>query len=471
VRAAVAGVLASLAWIAARPRDRWHALAIGALVLLAWMPQSALEPGFQLSFAAVAAIFVVLPRVSGVPDAYPVPRGLWDVLVVAAACGLVTAPIVWLHFGRVALWTIPANVAAEPAMPPLISLSLAAAAIEPVLPGVATAFAWLAGWCAWWLALVARVVASWPSAQVSSPLAVLAAAALVGAIALVRRLPRHRRREAAAALVSLALTASAAACALRPAPSWTPPAGLRVTFLDVGQGDAALVEAPGAAVLVDEGPPEADVAGQLRRLGVRSLTAIVLTHPQRDHIGGAADVLDRLTVGTVAEPGIEAPSPDREAVLSSARRHGIPVVVVHAGEAFAIGRLELRILWPDGPGLPSEDPNQHAVVALVSYGATDVLLTADAESDVTSRLSLGPVEVLKVAHHGSEDRGLPDLLRALRPRVAVISVGAHNDYGHPRPETLAALRAQPGLRTLRTDENGRIVVESDGRALTVRSER
>jgi len=471
VRAAVAGTLASLAWIVARPRDRWHALAVGALVLLAWMPRSALEPGFQLSFAAVAAIFLVLPRMSGVPDAYPVPRGFWDVLVVAVACGLVTAPIVWLHFGRVALWTVPANIAAEPAMPPLISLSLAAAAVEPVLPGAATALAWLAGWCAWWLAFVARIVSSWPSAQVSSPAAIVIAAALVGAAVVVRRLPRYRRREAVAALVSLALTVSTVACALRPSPSWTAPTGLRVTFLDVGQGDAALVEAPGAAVLVDEGPPEADVAGQLRRLGVRSLNAIVLTHPQRDHIGGAPRVVDRLDVGAVAEPGIEAPSPDREAVLAAARRLGIPVVVVHSGEVFELGKLELRILWPDDPGLPSEDPNQHAVVALASYGATDVLLTADAESDVTSRLHLRPVEVLKVAHHGSEDAGLPDLLRVLRPRVAVISVGAHNDYDHPRPETLAALEAQPGLRTLRTDVNGRIVVESDGRTLTVRSER
>jgi len=130
VRAAVAGVLASLAWIVARPRDRWHALALGALVLLCWLPSSALEPGFQLSFAAVAAIFVALPRMSGVPEAYPVPRGLWDLVAVAVACGVVTAPIVWVHFGMVALWTVPANVAAEPAMPPLIGLSLGAAAAD-----------------------------------------------------------------------------------------------------------------------------------------------------------------------------------------------------------------------------------------------------------------------------------------------------------------------------------------------------
>ncbi len=471
VRAAVAGVLASLAWLVARPRDRWHALAVGALVLLVWMPQSALEPGFQLSFAAVATIFLVVPRLSGVPEAYPVPRGLWDVLVVAAACGLVTAPIVWLHFGQVAFWTVPANVAAEPAMPPLISLSLAAAAVEPLSPGVATALAWLAGWCAWWIALVARVVASWPSAQISSPLAIAVAFGVVGAALLVRRLPRYGRPTALAAIASVALTLAVAAWATRPQPSWEPPAGLRVTFLDVGQGDSALLEVPGGAVLVDEGPPEADVVGQLRSLGLRSLTAIVLTHPQRDHIGGAAAVLDGLAVGTVADPGIEAPSADHDAAVAAARGRSVPIVVVHAGEVFRIGKLRLRILWPDDPGLPSEDPNQHAVVALASFGSTDVLLTADAESDVTSRLPLRPLEVLKVAHHGSEDPGLPDLLRVLRPEIAVISVGVNNDYDHPRPETLAALAAQPGLRTFRTDENGRVVVESAGRTVTVRSER
>jgi competence protein ComEC len=471
VRAAVAGILASLGWITARPRDRWHAMAVGALVLLAWTPSAVLEPGFQLSFAAVAAIFVVIPRVAGVPDAYPVPRGLWDVLVVAVACGLVTAPIVWLHFGAVALWTVPANLAAEPAMPPLIALSLASAALEPLLPDASAALAWLAGGCAAWIAFVAKVVSTWPSAQVHSAVALVLILAGAAASIALRRLPRYRRRTAAIGVVSLALTLVATAYALRPLPSWTPPDGLRVTFLDVGQGDSALLEAPGGAVLVDEGPPEADVAGQLRAMGVRALAAIVLTHPQRDHIGGAAAVLDRLSVGQVEDPGIEAPSADHDAAVAAARRHRVPVEIVHEGDAFRIGRLRIRILWPDEPGLPSEDPNQHAVVILASYGTTDVLLTADAESDVTRRLRIPPVEVLKVAHHGSEDTGLPELLRTLRPRLAVISVGQGNDYGHPRPETLDALRAFPGLETLRTDQNGRIVVESDGRTITVQSQR
>lgn len=356
-------------------------------------------------------------------------------------------------------------------MPPLISLSLAAAAIEPLFPDAATALAWLAGWCAWWIALVARVVAGWPAAQVASPIAIGAAGAVLAAVMALRGLPRRRRGTAAVGLLSLGVTVALAACAVRPVPTWEAPSGLRITFLDVGQGDAVLVEAPGAAVLFDQGPPEADVAAQLRRAGMRSLNAIVLTHPQRDHIGGAARVIERLSVGAVVDPRIPTPSPDHDTAVAAARTRGVPVVTVRAGDAYRVGRLRLRVLWPDEPGVPSDDPNRHAVVALATYGSTDVLLTADAESDVTLRLPLRPVEVLKVAHHGSEDPGLAEELRVLRPRIAVISVGARNDYGHPRPETLAALAVVPGLKVFRTDADGRVVVESDGVTLRARSDR
>jgi competence protein ComEC len=129
------------------------------------------------------------------------------------------------------------------------------------------------------------------------------------------------------------------------------------------------------------------------------------------------------------------------------------------------------VLWPEDEGTASEDPNQNAVVLLASYGETDVFLSADAESDVTSGLPLRPVEVMKVAHHGSEDPGLAEELETLRPRIAVISCGRNNDYGHPRPETIAALEATPGLAVYRTDEDGRVVVESDGHGLSVRTDR
>jgi competence protein ComEC len=241
--------------------------------------------------------------------------------------------------------------------------------------------------------------------------------------------------------------------------------------LDVGQGDAALVQVPEGAVLVDEGPPEAHVADQLESFGVHRLAAAVLTHPQRDHVGGAADVIDDLRVGFLLDPGIPAPSADERAAREAASRRRVRLVLARAGEAFRLGRLRIRVLWPDGPGAPGEDPNQHAIVLLVSYGSIDALLTADAESDVTLPLHLPPVELLKVAHHGSADAGLGDLLARLHPRVAVISVGAHNDYGHPSAATIATLSRFAGLALYRTDEDGRVTIESDGRSFTVRTER
>jgi competence protein ComEC len=126
---------------------------------------------------------------------------------------------------------------------------------------------------------------------------------------------------------------------------------------------------------------------------------------------------------------------------------------------------------PNRAGAPSEDPNQLAVVLLASYGKVDALLTADAETDVTAPLLSRHVEILKVAHHGSADSGLDEELRELRPTIAVISCGRGNDYGHPRPSTVAALEATPGLSLFRTDENGRVVIESDGTRISVRSDR
>jgi competence protein ComEC len=169
----------------------------------------------------------------------------------------------------------------------------------------------------------------------------------------------------------------------------------------------------------------------------------------------------------VLEPGLEATGPEREEAVEEARSRGVPVRTIRAGTTLRVGGLVIRVLWPADAGTPSEDPNLNAVVLVASYGETDVFLSADAESAVTARLPLTPVEVLKVAHHGSADPGLADELGELRPRIAVISCGKGNEYGHPRPETLAALAEAPGLATYRTDEDGRVVVESDGHVLTV----
>jgi competence protein ComEC len=474
VRAGVAGVLASLAWLVARPRDRWHFLALGALVLLVWTPTSLLEPGFQLSFVAVAGIFVGVPRVRGTLEGYPLPRGAADAVSIATVCGLATAPVVLVHFGEAPVYTVLANALAFPAVPAVLGLGLLAAVVDPVAPAAAASLAWLAGWAAAWLELVAHVVASLPGAQIGTRTALAGALVLVVCWAGVRwsgiRVSAGPAPLVLAAGGSVLVLLAAGWLWARPAPAWQAPGGLRVTFLDVGQGDSVLLETPSARVLVDQGPPEANVAGQLSGMGIRSLSALVLTHPQRDHIGGAADVIRQLHVGVVLDPDLAATGPDHDEAIAAAAERRTAVRTVRAGSELKAGGLRLRVLWPPDPGLPSEDPNLNAVVLVASFGETDVFLPADAESDVTRRLHLGQFEVLKVAHHGSEDPGLEAGLDVLRPQVAVISAGRGNDYGHPRPETLAALATVSGLAVYRTDQHGRVVIESDGRGLRVRTE-
>jgi competence protein ComEC len=474
VRAGVAGGLASLAWLTSRPRDRWHFMALGALILLVWTPSTVLDPGFQLSFVAVTAIFVVVPwldvRLERLPLPFVIPRGVRLPIAVSIACGSVTAPILWLDFRQVPVWTVLANALAEPAVGPLLGLGLAAAVVAPVSPSAATAFSWLAGWPAAWIAYSARVVARLPFASTTSAWVPIVLVVGVATLVVLCRLPSWRRRDAVVALLAVALVGGGWIWS-RPAAQWRSPSGLRVSFLDVGQGDAELLEVPGGSVLVDTGPPEANVGRQLEEMGIRSLAAVFLTHPHRDHVGGLPGLLDRVRVGEVFDPEQPGPGPDEGAALRAAHSRRVPVLAARAGNEYRIGGLRLDVLWPDGGGLRGENPHDHAVVILVSYGATDILLTADAESNVTARLPLRPVEVLKVAHHGSEDPGLANELRILRPRVAVIEVGAHNDYGHPRPDTLATLHTFSGLTLYRTDMNGRVTLESDGRTFSIHAQR
>jgi competence protein ComEC len=195
VRAGIAGALASLAWLAARPRDRWYFILVAAAGLLAWNPYNLLDPGFQLSFAAVSAIFVVVPVLERRLAGYPVPRRLATMIAVSTACGLVTAPILWLDFGRVPLFSVLGNALAEPAVPPLLGFGLVSALLDPVLPGVAASLAWVNGWIAAYLAACARFVGGLPYAQISSGRALLLLVDVgMLAWALVRlRPPRFRR--------------------------------------------------------------------------------------------------------------------------------------------------------------------------------------------------------------------------------------------------------------------------------------
>jgi competence protein ComEC len=241
-----------------------------------------------------------------------------------------------------------------------------------------------------------------------------------------------------------------------------------VSFLDVGQGDATLLQRAGAAILVDTGPPDGPIMRRLTAAGVRRLDVLVLTHAQADHEGAAQAVMQRFRPRVVLDGGAGWPAAVERSLPAWSARVGARRIDAEAGQSLSVGGMRLRVLWPParGPAFrPEGDPNQRAVVAHVAAGAFDLLLTADAESDVTGPLVLPAVEALKVAHHGSADPGLPALLARLHARVAAIEVGRHNSYGHPAPSTLAALRAVPTV--VRTDRDGTVRLRVRGAVIHV----
>jgi competence protein ComEC len=279
------------------------------------------------------------------------------------------------------------------------------------------------------------------------------------------------RRSAMAATVAITTIAACGAWfATRRDDGTSAPAHLRISFLDVGQGDATLIQDRGAAVLVDTGPPGAHVVARLRHAGVRRLDALVVTHAQLDHDGGAPSVLAALPVGMILDGRDGVRTPVGEEMASIAARRHVRLITPAVGQALRTGRLAVRILWPRREPRAlhvGADPNDRAIVSLVRDGGVSVLLAADVESDVLAGLDLPAVDVMKVSHHGSADAGLPALLARLRPSIAVISVGAGNPYGHPAATTVRALsRAVPHV--YRTDRDGSVRIDDVRGVLEVR---
>jgi competence protein ComEC len=472
-RAGVMGAATIAAALAGRPASRWHALLLAAAATLILDPRAVADAGWQLSFVAVVGIATIAG-----PARERLQRGglaapVADAVAVTLAATLATAPLIAIHFDRVSLVALPANVLATLAVAPIMWLGLAAAALGQLAPMLAVPLVAVTGPLLGYLVGLARLAAGLPGAQVALPLSVLIvlcalAAMLVTAPVIGGPRTGRRRRALLAAAIFIAVAAALGPALLPPRTLTPPPDGtLRVTALDIGQGDATLLQAGGHAILVDAGPAGDGIARKLKDAGVRRLDALVVTHPQADHDGGAPAVLAALPVAMLLDGRGGDRSQTSTAIDAPARRVRTRVTAAQAGQVVRAGPLTLRILWPPaGPATPGIDPNDRAVVAVAeAFGAT-ALLTADAESPVLAPLDLPPVDVLKVSHHGSADTGLPALLQRLRPRVALIEVGAHNTYGHPTPATLQALAtAVPVVK--RTDRDGAVRVDLHAGQATV----
>jgi competence protein ComEC len=232
---------------------------------------------------------------------------------------------------------------------------------------------------------------------------------------------------------------------------------LVVRVLDVGQGDAILLDPPGAdPVLVDTGPPGDHVEDRVQELGIDRLDALVITHDQSDHAGDLGALLDSVRVDRLVY-GRDDPRLRRVALAAGAT----PLQIAEGG-GFNSGGLRLNALWParELEGEQGEDPNLLCLVLVARWRHFSMLLTGDAEAEAVP-IDPGPIDVLKVAHHGSADAGLEGLLERSVPKLAVISVGAGNSYGHPTPRTLAELSSR-GVPAMRTDRQGEIEIDAGG---------
>jgi competence protein ComEC len=526
-RAGVMGAAGLLATLAGRRASRLYALGLAAVVTLTIDPGVASNVGWQLSFAAVLGILLLASPIREWLLAR-FGRGNWrralaEGIAVTVAATLATAPLIAHVFEEVSVTSLAANVLALPAVAPAMWLGMVSAALAQV-PGIPLAplngldalllayIAQVAAWCgrpSWavihvhigvwamlttYAAMVTAIVAgAWLTrarrltaarATFVTPTAVDLTSGPGSAVDLTSGIRTRGRPHGAARtkgrprfrgsyrVVALAGSVALAVAVLlhwphgSSGPARTSP-GLRIEVLDIGQGDAILLQPRSApAVLVDGGPRGDELVAKLHAEGVEGLGAAVVTHDQSDHAAGIAEALGRLPIARLVYGRL-----DRR-FLAAARADGTRPEPVAAGTTLRSGSLRLEVLWPPPELLaedpPDTDPNLLALVIRARWHRFTMLLTADAEAESTP-LDPGPIDVLKVAHHGSDDAGLGPLLDRIRPRLAVISVGAGNPYGHPTPGTLATIAAHQ-VPTLRTDLDGTIEIDVGRRSFTVDSQ-
>lgn len=526
VRAAVMLFLVMLAQASGRGRDPLHVLALAAAVVLAPNPLVVFSAGFQLSFAAVAGLVLLAQRIQRRLETF-LPGPLASSMAISAAATVATAPISIAVFGQASLMGLVANLFIVPVITPVTGLGFASMLGGLLSPRVSAVLDQAAAMLLAWTVTMARLFARGPvlsRGQVGFALAAGAGVALahVGRKAALRRQPGHAAgrviRRAGPALLLLGACAGVltygagahAADALAGAvyaAGW--PDTVEVRMLDVGEGNAALVRTPGRhAVLIDAGPEDAGVSGQLRALGVRRLDLVLITHPHADHFGGLAGVADSMPVGMLidavaaeggapaADTGVGAasggagptagttrvggrspPLPPEAAAYYRVRNllvaRGTAYQQAVSGRTVQVDGVDIRLFCPAQALDPAtgawegERINAASIAAVVTWDDLAILVPGDAEAAELTRRRVPAADVLFVPHHGSRDGVTPRLLAAIRPTLACISVGEGNTFGHPAPEILQVLD-QAGVPTIRTDLSGWIALTRSGGGLSVR---
>jgi competence protein ComEC len=464
LRASAMAGLALAGVLAGRPRATGALLGGAVLGVLVVDPGLAASIGFQLSVAATGGLAAMAGPLAARLERVPRPMALAAAATIAAQAAV--TPILLLRFGVVPTVTLLANLLAFPAVGAALFGGLAASSTALLSPGLGAIIGEAAALPLSYLISLSDGAARLPLPAVTSsgPVGpVVAGAAVIG---WVWRL-RTGRRPANRWIAGLAV----AVMAWSAVPGAGPPAELTVIFLDVGQGDAAVVRTPeGATVLVDAGPDEEQVAARLAALGIRRIDLAVATHAHADHVEGFPPILARFPVALLIEPGCPGDSPSHHRLMESIRDEDVPVRHPRGGQVLTVGRLVVEVLGPDGCSPVGSEPNDDSIVLRLRYGEATVLFTGDvevrAQQDLLEDGDPLEAQVLKVPHHGG-DTSLDEFFEAVGAEVSVVSTGP-NDYGHPHPDVLAALRDASGM-VFRTDLAGEVTVRFSEDGLLVES--
>ncbi|WP_237706776.1 ComEC/Rec2 family competence protein [Kribbella flavida] len=479
LRAAAMGLVALAAMTAGGSRRRAvRSLSVAVIVLLLLDTSLARSAGFALSVLATAGIVLLGPGWRDVLATW-MPIRLAEAIACPLAAQLACTPIVaWLS-GQVSLVAVAANLLAGPAVGPATILGFGAAGIALLSSDLARLAGWLASWPARWIILVAETGADLPGAVSPWP-ATVVGVGLLTLLCLALTFGLHRLL--ARPLAMLLAVAVLVFVVLRPTPrlGW-PPDNWILVACDVGQGDGLVLRAgPSSAVVVDTGPDPTPMDRCLRELGIHHVPVLVLSHFHADHAGGLAGVLHNRQVDAIEVTPYYSPPAEHRRVQALAAAHHIPIRPVTYRERRTLGPITWTTLWParvpalptSGAPSPTSDEgspeNNASITLLAETSGVRILLTGDLEPEAQrALLATHPdlrADILKVPHHGSA-RQDPTFLAATQPRLALISAGPDNDYGHPAPRTLDLLTRQ-GTTITRTDTTGAIAVTTPNNRLT-----
>jgi len=440
-------------------------LGLAALLLLLASPADVWDVGFELSFGATLGILVLTaPLARGLR---PRPFRAEIALAASLAAQVVLAPVLAAQFHRLAPAALVLNLVAVPLSGAVLLLGLATAVLSPPVP--------LLGDLAWIAAFALRrtgdlgPLAPWLDVRVAGPALVVVAVHVAGLV----QLGRGRRGRG---LALLAVSHLGLLVGPPPAPA---DGRLHLDVLDVGQGDALLLRSPsGRAMLVDAGGSfdprydvgERKVAPALWALGVRRIDALVLTHAHPDHVGGARFLLHAFDVREVWEGPAAWPDRGWRRLNGELIQARVARRVLRRGHRFEWDGVTIRVLGPAPSGRPNRVRNEDSLVLAATLGDTTFLLPGDVEGAGEDALAVPRSLVVKVPHHGSRSSSRAPFVARAAPRVAIVSAGVRNPFGHPDVSVLARY-AEAGSLVLRTDRDGTVSVATDGPAVWVRPSR